>query len=695
MSADAYERHKADVRRRKNEMAAAGRDIAPIPAPVDNRRRGRCRRNFKLFCQTYAPDTFSLGWSPAHLKVIKRIERAVLHGGLFAMAMPRGSGKSTLSDWAVIWSAAYGHHEFTVLIGSDQSSAEESLDGIKQAIEGNDLLCEDFPAMCYPVRRLEGIANRAAGQTCNGQRTQIEWTANQVVLPTVDGAESSASIITVAGITGRIRGMKFTRPDGRTVRPSLVIVDDPQTDESAYSATQCAKRERILSGAILGLAGPGRKISGVMPCTVIRPGDMADRILNRSIHPDWQGERTTMLDSMPDDMEAWEEYWKLRCEELEKGGDGSVATEWYGERRQTMDAGASHYWPERFNHDELSAIQNAMNLFFRDEHAFRAEYQNDPLPDDTLGSTMLTAEEVAAKLNGLKRLQLPLQATTITGFVDIQLKCLYYTLVAWAPDFTGWVIDYGTFPDQRRSYFTLRDVTATLQQHWPDRGLEGQLYQGLGALSEHLFGRQYIREDGAELRPEIVAIDANWAPSTDVVYQFCRSSSYRVIPAHGRYVGASSLPMSEYRRRPGERSGLNWLVPSVIGKRAVRHVKFDTNFWKTFVQSRLAMANGEPASLTLFGREASKHQLFAEHMVSEYYVRTEGRGRSVEEWKQRPEKPDNHWWDGLVGSAMLASMAGCSLTSHQETTSGLGQRNKQASGGSFAERQRRARERKK
>jgi ABC-type dipeptide/oligopeptide/nickel transport system ATPase subunit len=32
-------------------------------------------------------------------QVIARIEQAVLPGGLFAMAMPRGSGKSTISEW--------------------------------------------------------------------------------------------------------------------------------------------------------------------------------------------------------------------------------------------------------------------------------------------------------------------------------------------------------------------------------------------------------------------------------------------------------------------------------------------------------------------------------------------------------------------------------------------------------------------
>ncbi len=128
------------------------------------------------------------------------------------------------------------------------------------------------------------------GQLYKGKRTQIGWTAKEVVLPTIEGSSASGAIIKVAGLTGRIRGMKFKRPDGRTVRPSLVVLDDPQTDESARSLSQCANRESILAGAVLGLAGPGKKISGIMPCTVIRPGDMADNILDRNRHPEWNGE---------------------------------------------------------------------------------------------------------------------------------------------------------------------------------------------------------------------------------------------------------------------------------------------------------------------------------------------------------------------------------------------------------------------
>ncbi len=53
--------------------------------------------------------------------------------------------------------------------------------------------------------------------------------------------------------------------------------------------------------------------------------------------------------------------------------------------------------------------------------------------------------------------------------------------------------------------------------------------------------------------------------------------------------------------------------------------------------------------------------MLAEHLTSEYFVKTEARGRSVDEWKQRPEQPDNHWFDCLVGSAVAASMQGVVL----------------------------------
>jgi len=44
-----------------------------------------------------------------------------------------------------------------------------------------------------------------------------------------------------------------------------------------------------------------------------------------------------------------------------------------------MDEGAQPTWQDRYNVDEISAVQYAMNLKFRDEGAFASEYQNAPV----------------------------------------------------------------------------------------------------------------------------------------------------------------------------------------------------------------------------------------------------------------------------------------------------------------------------
>lgn len=230
-----YDAVRERARERNKALSLSGRNIGELPPVLNPERKQRATGSFKHFCDAYFPQTFHLPWSEDHLKVISKIEQAVLEGGLFAMAMPRGSGKTSLCEAACMWSMLYGHREFVAMIGSDEEHAADMLDSIKAELENSDDLLDDFPEVCFPIRALEGITQRASGQLYQGRPTGIGWTAKEIVLPTIEGSPASGAIIRVAGITGRIRGMKFKRPDGRSVRPSLVIIDDPQTDESARS----------------------------------------------------------------------------------------------------------------------------------------------------------------------------------------------------------------------------------------------------------------------------------------------------------------------------------------------------------------------------------------------------------------------------------------------------------------------------
>ena len=661
--AKTYDEFKEAARQRNAELARAGQDVGEIPAVADPERKARASADFGTFCETYFPEVFYLPWSADHHRVIEKIQRAVLTGGLFAMAMPRGSGKTVLTQIACVWSALIGATPFVCLIAASADRAKNLLETIKTWLETNPLLHADWPEVTHPIQCLERITNRQKGQKYNGEPTRIEWVSDKIVLPTIAGSRASGVVISCSGMKGSdIRGQNHARSDGKVVRPQLVMVDDPQTTESAWSPSQSQRREAILAGDVLGMAGPGKKIAGLMCCTVIRPDDMADRLLDREKHPEWQGERTKMVYSFPTNEKLWARYAEIRADSLRNDGNGHEATDFYASHRAAMDAGTVVAWADRHNADELSAIQHAMNLKFRDEAAFFAEYQNEPIVEAE-GDEMLTADEIAAKTNGYRRGEVPLGCNHVTMFIDVQGKALFWLLAAWEDDFTGYVVDYGTYPDQRRPYFTLRDIRATLARAKPGTGMEGAIYAGLEALTVERLGRTYRREDGAELKIDRCVIDANWGQSTDVVYQFCRQSKHSgiVLPSHGRYVGASGTPFSEYNRKRGDRVGHHWRIPNVQGRRQVRYILLDTNYWKSFVHARLAVAMGDRGCLSLFGRDDKAHQLLAEHLTSEYRVKTTARDRVVDEWKLRASHPDNHWLDCLVGCAMAASMCGCVL----------------------------------
>ncbi len=668
-----YEEVKRRQAQRNAEMVRAAQDIGEIPAVADPQRRARCENlpgGFRGFCETYFADVFYLPWSDDHLRVIDKIEKAVRTGGLFAMAMPRGSGKTVLCQTAVLWSALIGATPYVCLIAASAERARDLLENIKVWLETNPLMHADFPEVTYPIQCLERITNRQKGQKFRGEPTRIDWSSDRIVLPTIQDSKASGVVISCSGMKGSdIRGQNYARADGQVVRPQLVLVDDPQTTESAWSPSQSQRRESILAGDVLGMAGPGKKIAGLMACTVIRPGDMADNILDRDKHPEWQGERTKMVYAFPSpgSEKLWAKYAELRADSFRNDGDGSEATEYYRNFRGQMDAGAVVAWPQRYNEDELSAIQHAMNLKLRDEAAFFAEYQNEPIIE-AVGEEMLPPEQIAAKLNGYQPCVIPIGCSHLTMFIDVQQRVLFWMLCAWEDNFTGYIADYGTWPEQKRapgSYFTLNNVTTTLARALPGAGMEGQVYGGLERLTTERLGRAYRREDGAEMRIDRCLVDANWGQSTDVVYQFCRQSTHAgiLLPSHGKYVGASSVPFSEYKRKRGDRVGLHWRIPSTIGKRQVRHVLVDTNYWKTFSHARLAVAMGDPGCLSLFGRDSTsgRHRMLADHLTAEYRVKAMAQGRTVDEWKLRPSRPDNHWLDCLVGCAVGASIQGASL----------------------------------
>jgi hypothetical protein len=125
-------------------------------------------------------------------------------------------------------------------------NAEQILANIKYQLERNQALADDYPEICDPILALDGTAQRGATQTANGKRTFLKWAQDYIVLPTVRVPDQwdqrlrpgqlslgSGAVITTRGLDSAIRGVLVG-----TKRPDLVIIDDPETRDSARSGLQ-------------------------------------------------------------------------------------------------------------------------------------------------------------------------------------------------------------------------------------------------------------------------------------------------------------------------------------------------------------------------------------------------------------------------------------------------------------------------
>ena len=146
-----------------------------LDGAVNPDRRWECTDSLKSFCEHYMPEAFHLGWSPVHLEAIEKIEDAVNNAGNYALAMPRGSGKSTLSKAGVLWSVLTGRVRYGMFIGATANASNSALSAMKSNLQYNELLLEDFPEICAVIRFMEGETRKAAGMRWKGEVTNLYW----------------------------------------------------------------------------------------------------------------------------------------------------------------------------------------------------------------------------------------------------------------------------------------------------------------------------------------------------------------------------------------------------------------------------------------------------------------------------------------------------------------------------------------
>lgn len=641
------------ARLRSRSLAAAAQELGDIPEPKNPERRSAALANFQTFLLSYFPHRFFLKFSKDHEDLCAEVQASIEQGESCSAAMPRASGKTTIIELAPVWGYLAGHVRFGVLVAATAGKAGDILESIKTELLRNDELAEDFPEVCIPIRQIDDEARRCKGQRYKGERTGIEWTASHIRFAEIPG-RARGGIIMADGMSAAIRGLRKALRDGELLRPDCVLVDDPQTDQSAKSESMTLDRWNLLFSAIRGLQGVVSKISVFAMVTIIRKNDLADRLTDPE-KVSWRIIKTKSINKFPDNMDKWREYFRVMREDKALGGSSRL-NDFYLKNRKELESGAEVAWPERITKGKVSALQGFMEYFLDNPKGFMAEHQQEP-EDDLVSSGVVLVDQAtfAKKTNGHNRGIIPPDTVATVMYIDTHDNALFWTILAATPDMTPFVVDYSTWPEQSYFDFQLSSMPRTLKHEYPEiTNKDARIYRAAYDLVEYAVNLKLERWDGRKVHLDAVMADTGYKPA---VWQKVKDHFAPLTLTKGIGLRTTQKSMAEWDDKPERRVGHHWVKQYVRGR---EHpvVLIDVNHWKTVASESMALPIAAAGSLTLYGDKHEYHDLFASHMTAEVWSLDVGEERTVNKWEPKPNAPDNHWFDCVVGCFVGFNMIG-------------------------------------
>lgn len=645
----------ANAERRRRER------VVIVGECKNKKRRKACEADPLLFLKVRWPEKFYLPFTEQQKQIVADVIRCIKEGGDQAIAAPRGSGKTTLVEAVAIYCLLTGLVKFLVICAASGPHANRILGNIKAAIESSETLAEDYPEVVDCIHALEGAPQRAGMQIARREkqeegteeRTFIAWSSELVVLPTVAGSKCSGSVLMTFGLDAAIRGVNY-----KGKRPDFVIIDDPETRESAVSENQVITREQIIERDLAGLAGPGQKISRVLLTTIQNRKSLSYKITDRKEKQSWSGVRFALLTKKPEREDLWDEY----CLQYQDRGDddstGRGAHQFYLEHRDEMDAGAEVSSPMRFIGEtledgtqlEVSALQHCYNWVARiGWDAFCTEYQNDPPADESIEESGITANRIRTHLRGTPKGCIPAWATHLSAGIDVGKRALHWAVAAWGEGATGTVIDYG-----------VTEVYSTDD----DKQTEKSIVNALLTWRDETLSTPYRRGE-TEVRLGCVLIDSGWFDTA--VHNFTRQHGGNTFRSSKGFGQSEKMTPYKAPAANGNKTivGNHWHL-SYLDAKGVWLAGLDADYWKRWTHDRFLtpVANEDRTpyrgSLGLFGADDRIHLSYAKHLTAEVEKEEFVKGKGMRRFWDKVNR-NNHWFDATYMACAAASMCGIEL----------------------------------
>ena len=244
--------------------------------------------------------------------------------------------------------------------------------------------------------------------------------------------------------------------------------------------------------------------------------------------------------------------------------------------------------------DDPEKLQNFVNSWLA-----------EPWEDTNLKTS---ADLVLERQTHLPELIVPAWAKLLTGGVDVQENCVYWTIRAWGNHIRSQNIAHG-------QALSLEEV-------------------------ERVMNLSYQREDGGgNMVVNLALIDSG--DQTDMVYDFCAANSEWALPGKG----ASTKMYTHYRM-----SKVNKPTSRAYG---MDLVLVDTDKYKDMIAGRMRKKIEEKGSWTVY---ADCDREYAEQVTAEHKVNVKKGGRTVQEWVQKHSHGDNHYLECEVYAMCAADI---------------------------------------
>lgn len=657
-----------DVARKRS--AAKSSKTVVVPPCADRHRRETFEACDEDWLRYYCAELFWYEFTPQQLAMIESIRNAILYGGDQALAASRGEGKTVLFERMLLKYTLQGLIKFSVLFGASHQHAIDSLQSMRDEVEKNERLCEDYPEVCVPVQALEDTPNRAHyqlvtgkrhdnGEVYEGESSRFTWCGNEIIFPNVPGSPAAWGVIATRGLDGAVRGLRK-----KSQRPQVVGIDDPDTDETISNPVQAAKLEKRIDRGIAGLGGQQRGVARIMLTTLQTPDCVSAWYTDPKRKPSFKGKRFRFLITRPERMDLWEDYMRMREEDQQRKDEtgnhvdehARRAHQFYLDNRAAMDFGAEVANPNRFNPQvlpdgsqiEVSSLQRYFNEVARiGQDAVSTEYDNDPPEEDKEGAGGITSQIVGSRINGLAYKEIHVTTKVLVSFLDLGNTICNYVDSAWSEDCIGRIPDYGMIQVNREG-----------------EALEKAMMRLLHQWRQSLLGK-YTDQSGNTLPIDLALIDSGSGEHSETVYKFCRDVGPPFFPSKG---------MKDHWR-PNVKSlkyGDHWALTAQ--PRGVRLYEFHSTYWKMFAHQRFITPTlnennqPNPGSLSLYVCPELKQfkddrREFTHQVVGEIWGIKKPGGKP--EWIG--SKP-NHYLDCSAGCCYGANVKGIRLVGEVKKT---------------------------